>query len=77
MIRALYIPVKKQLIPDRILIPRLIILLFPYIDLGWTVTDLVQNKGSKAAAILREKANQLEEALNETKSKYTVEMMPD
>ena len=48
-----------------------------YTDLGWTVTDLVRNKGSKAAAILREKADQLEEALNETKSKYTVEMMPD
>lgn len=52
-------------------------LVWDVIDLGWTVTDLVRNKGSKAAAILREKADQLEEALNETKSKYTVEMMPD
>ena len=47
------------------------------IDLGWTVTDLVRNKGSRAAAILREKADQLEEALEETKSKYVVDMMPD
>ena len=52
-------------------------LVWDVIDLGWTVTDLVKKKGSRAAAILREKADQLEEALNETKSKYNVEMMPD
>ena len=52
-------------------------LVWDVIDLGWTVTDLVRNKGSRAAAILREKADQLEEALEETKSKYVVDMMPD
>ena len=34
-------------------------------------------KGSKAGSILREKADQLEEALSETKGQYTLDMMPD
>jgi len=41
------------------------------------VKDLVTKKGSKAGSILREKADQLEEALNETKGQYTLDMMPD
>ena len=52
-------------------------LVWDVIDLGFTVTDLVTKKGSKAGGVLREKANQLEEALNETKGHYKLDMMPD
>jgi hypothetical protein len=52
-------------------------LVWDVIDLGFTVTDLVTKKGSKAGAILREKADQLEVALKETKGHYTLEMMRD
>ena len=52
-------------------------LVWDVIDLGFTVTDLVTKKGSKAGSILREKADQLEEALSETKGQYTLDMMPD
>lgn len=52
-------------------------LVWDAIDLGFTLADLIRKKGSQAAKILREKANQLEEALNETKSKYSLEMMSD
>ena len=43
----------------------------------FSVSDLVQKKGSKAGEVLREKANQLELALNETKAQYNIDMMPD
>ena len=52
-------------------------LVWDVIDLGINVKDLVTKKGSKAGSILREKADQLEEALNETKGQYTLDMMPD
>ena len=52
-------------------------LVWDAIDLGLTVSDLIRKKGSQAGKILREKADQLEEALNETKSKYSLEMMSD
>ena len=52
-------------------------LVWDAIDLGFTLTDLIRKKGSQAAKILRDKADQLEEALNETKSKYSLEMMTD
>jgi len=52
-------------------------LVWDVIDLGFTVTDLVTKKGSKAGSILREKADQLEEALQETKGQYQLDMMPD
>ena len=35
-------------------------IVFDAIDLGFTIKDLVENKGSEAARILREKANELE-----------------
>ena len=52
-------------------------LVWDAIDLGVTVADLIRKKGSQAAKILRDKADELEEALNETKSHYTFEMMAD
>lgn len=52
-------------------------LVWDVIDLGFTVTDLVTKKGSKAGSVLREKADQLEEALKETKGHYKLHMMPD
>ena len=52
-------------------------LVWDAIDLGVTVSDLIRKKGSQAGKILRDKADQLEEALNETKSKYSLEMMSD
>ena len=52
-------------------------LVWDVVDLGFTVTNLIRKKGSQAAAVLREKADQLEAALAETKSKYELGMMPD
>ena len=52
-------------------------LVWDAIDLGVTLADLIRKKGSQAAKILRDKADQLEEALNETKSQYSLEMMSD
>ena len=52
-------------------------LVWDAIDLGVTLADLIRKKGSQAAKILRDKANEIEEALNETKSKYSLEMMTD
>jgi hypothetical protein len=37
----------------------------------------VRKKGSQAGKILRDKANELETALGETKEKYSVEMIRD
>ena len=37
----------------------------------------IRKKGSQAGKILREKANELEEALADTKSKYSVDMIRD
>ena len=47
------------------------------IDLGWTVADLVRKKGSNAGKILKDKADELEEALRQTTESYSVEMMKD
>ncbi len=52
-------------------------LLWDAIDLGWTVTDLVRKKGSQAAKVLADKAEELEQALNHTMENYSVEMMRD
>ncbi len=52
-------------------------LVWDAIDLGFTVSDLVRKKGSKAGGILREKADALEAALEETKAKYSFDMMRD
>ena len=52
-------------------------LVWDAIDLGITVANLIRKKGSQAAKVLRDKADQLEEALNETKAKYSLEMMKD
>ena len=52
-------------------------LLWDAIDLGWTVTDLIRKKGSQAGKILRDKADELEEALKETTENYSVEMVHD
>ena len=52
-------------------------LVWDVIDLGFTVSDLVQKKGSKAGEVLRQKADQLESALKETKAQYNLDMMPD
>ncbi len=52
-------------------------LVWDAIDLGFTVSDLVRKKGSKAGQILREKADELETALEETKKKYSFELMKD
>ena len=52
-------------------------LVWDAIDLGVTLSDLIRKKGSAAAKILRDKADELEAALNETKSQYSLEMMSD
>ena len=46
-------------------------------DLGWTVTDLIRKKGSQAAKVLTDKADELEKALKDTTENYSVEMMED
>lgn len=52
-------------------------LVWDAIDLGWTLTDLVRKKGSQAAKILRDKADELDSALKETTENYSVEMFTD
>jgi len=52
-------------------------LVWDAIDLGVTLSDLIRKKGSAVAKILRDKADELEAALNETKSQYSLEMMSD
>lgn len=52
-------------------------LVWDAIDLGFTVADLVRKKGSQASKILRDKADELEEAMNETKAKYKLDLMTD
>lgn len=47
------------------------------IDLGWTVADLIRKKGSQAAKVLKDKADELDMALRETTENYSVEMMKD
>ena len=42
-------------------------LVWDAIDLGFTIRDIIENKGSEAASFLREKANDLEEVLKEYK----------
>lgn len=46
------------------------------IDLGFAISDLVRKRGSSASKILREKANYLETALNQTVDSYNI-AMPD
>ena len=46
------------------------------IDLGFAISDLVRKRGSSASKILREKANFLETALNQTVESYNI-AMPD
>ena len=52
-------------------------LVWDTIDLGVTVADLIRKKGSQAAKILREKADELEGALEETKAAYSLDMAKD
>ncbi|TRY73008.1 hypothetical protein TCAL_09117 [Tigriopus californicus] len=52
-------------------------LVWDAIDLGWTVTDLIRKKGSQAGKILKDKADELEEALKETTENYDVELVRD
>ena len=49
-------------------------LVWDAIDLGWNISDLVRKQGSQAAKVLREKADLLENALQETIGHYDVEM---
>ena len=46
------------------------------IDLGFAISDLVRKRGSSASKILREKADYLETALNQTVDSYNI-AMPD
>lgn len=46
------------------------------IDLGFAISDLVRKRGSSASKILREKADYLEAALNQTVDSYNI-AMPD
>ena len=52
-------------------------LVWDTIDLGVTVADLIRKKGSQAGKILRDKADELEEALEETKAAYSFDMAKD
>jgi len=52
-------------------------LVWDTIDLGLTIADLIRKKGSQAAKILRDKADELEEALTETKAQYSVKVAQD
>ena len=38
-------------------------LMYDVVDLGFTIRDLIQNKGSEASECLRDKANQLEQIM--------------
>ena len=44
------------------------------IELGFSISDLVKKQGSQAAKVLREKANILNDALEETIGTYNIEM---
>ena len=49
-------------------------LVWDAIDLGFTISDLVRRQGSKSAQVLRDKANLLQGALEETAGGYCLEM---
>lgn len=40
-------------------------LMFDALDLGFTIKDILENKGSEAAKYLREKANELEATMKQ------------
>ena len=50
-------------------------LVWDAIDLGFSVSDLVKKRGSEAARVLRDKATQLETALQDTLSNYKVDIV--
>jgi hypothetical protein len=52
-------------------------ILMPILTQELFVIFQVRKKGSQAGKILRDKANELEEALKDTKAKYSVEMIRD
>ena len=47
-------------------------LVWDAIDLGFAISDLVKKRGSSASKVLREKADLLEEALNQTVDDYNI-----
>merc|ERR1712183_11432 len=49
-------------------------LVWDAIDLGFTISDLVRKQGSHAAKVLREKAQTLEFALQETAAEFCLDM---
>ena len=49
-------------------------LVWDAIDLGFAISDLVKKRGSSASRVLREKADLLEEALNQTVDDYNISM---
>merc|ERR1712156_1050644 len=49
-------------------------MLWDAIDLGFTISDLVRKKGSRAGRVLREKADTLEAALKSTVCVYSIDM---
>ena len=51
-------------------------LVWDAIDLGFAISDLVRKRGSSASRVLREKADMLEEALNQTIDDYNTKI-PD
>ena len=51
-------------------------LVWDAIDLGFAISDLVRKRGSSASRVLREKADLLEEALNQTVDDYNTKI-PD
>ena len=40
-------------------------LMFDALDLGFTIRDILENKGSEAAKILRKKANEIEASMKQ------------
>ena len=50
---------------EALIVVNVAFLMFDTIDLGFTIRDICQNKGSEAAKHLREKANKLEATMKQ------------
>lgn len=53
-----------ELVGKVVIVVNVAFVVWDAIDLGFTIRDLLQNKGSDAAKILRQKAKELEDAIN-------------
>lgn len=57
-----------KLVGEVVIVVNVALVVWDAIDLGFTIRDLFQNKGSNAAKSLRQKADELEDAMKRSKS---------